>query len=112
MRAETINLKQLVLTPDGLGGNIEEYKDLKVYGKLFFKKDTKVVTRAYDTITQKVSNMYVLYLNTFYNKFEDLASIKKGDILDIKNKNFRVDTIEAHNTNFIITFLEESVLEL
>lgn len=109
MLATKITLKQLVLVEDGLGGKTESYKELDLFGKIFFKKATKVVTRVYDTITQSSANMYVLYLNTYHNKIDDLISIKKGDILDERYGNYRVDDIEAHNTNFIITFLEEKV---
>ena len=111
MLATKITLKQLVLTDDGLGGKTEEYKDLDLFGKIFYKKATKVVTRVYDTITQSSANMYILYLNTYHNKLEDLISIKKGDILDKRYGNYRVDDIEAHNTNFIVTFLEEKVTD-
>lgn len=107
MLAKKLTLKQLVLVEDGLGGKAETYKELQVFGKLFYKKVTKIVTRVYDTITQDPANMYVLYLNTFMNSLQALQSIKKGDILEIDNKVYRVDDIEAHNTNFMITFLEK-----
>ena len=111
MLATKITLKQLVLTDDGLGGKTEEYKDLDLFGKIFYKKATKVVTRVYDTITQSSANMYILYLNTYHNKLEDLISIKKGDILDKRYGNYRADDIEDHKTNFIVTFLEEKVTD-
>lgn len=109
MLANKITLKQLVLLDDGLGGKEEGYRELTLFGKIFFKKATKVVTRVYDTITQDSANMYVLYLNTYHNNIKDLISIKKGDILDEKYGNYRVDDIEAHNTNFIVTFSEVGV---
>ena len=109
MRNSTITIKQLVYTEDGLGGKIETFKDLKVVGKLFYTKKTKVVTRIQDIASLPAINMYVLYLTTFQNKFEDLISIKKGDKLGGEYGNYRVDDITAHNTKFTITFMEESL---
>lgn len=111
MLAEKIILKQLVFEKDGLGGKTESYKETEFYGKIFFKRATKNITRVYDTIVQESANMYVLYLNTYHNKIEDLISIKMGDILDEKYGNYRVDDIQAHNTNFIITFLEGGAID-
>ena len=109
MLAQDIIINQTVLSSDGLGGRTEELREIIVRGKIFYKKGVKVVTRAYDTLTRKIPSMYVLYLSTHYNDINLLMSLKKGDKLDSKYGKFEIDDIEAHNTNFIITFIEESV---
>lgn len=110
MRNSEVIIKSFLKTPDGLGGYTEEYEEKKFYGRLFFAKDKQVVTRAYDLNTQIITNMYKLYLTTFYNDFNDLKSIKRGDRVRINDTDYHVYLIHAQNNFFLITLMEDFIV--
>ena len=107
MRNSPIIVNKLTRVPDGLGGHTETFEEIKLYGKMIFQKDKQVVTRAYDLNTQIITNMYCLYLTTFYNKREELQKLKRGDKVKIDNINYKVFQIESHNNLFLVTLMEE-----
>ena len=110
MRNSEVIIKSFLKTPDGLGGYTEEFEEKKFYGRLFFAKDKQVVTRAYDLNTQIITNKYKLYLTTFYNDFNDLRSIKRGDRVRINDVDYHVYLIHAQNNFFLITLMEDFIV--
>lgn len=107
MRHQNLIIKSLTPIDDGLGGYIEEYTDIKVYGKVAYAKDKMVVTRANEVNTQKLVSMIMMYLNVNRNKEEILQSIKKGDRFFYNNTPYSVHLVEAYQKVFIITFMED-----
>ena len=107
MRHQNLIIKSLTPIDDGLGGYIEEYTDIKVYGKVAYAKDKMVVTRANEVNTQKLVNMVMMYLNTNRNKESVLQAIKKGDKFIYNNTSYSVHLVEAYQKVFIITFMED-----
>ena len=111
MRNSEIIFKSFLKEPDGLGGYTEKFEEKKFYGKIFFAKDKQVVTRAYDLNTQIITNMYNVYLTTFYNDFNELRSIKRGDRVNINGIEYHVYLIHAQNNFFLITLMEDFIVK-
>ena len=110
MRNTEVIIKSFLKIPDGLGGYTEEFEEKKFHGRLFFAKDKQVVTRAYDLNTQIITNMYKLYLTTFYNDFNELRNIKRGDRVTIDGIDYHVYLIHAQNNFFLLTLMEDFIV--
>lgn len=107
MRHQKLIIKSLNPISDGLGGYMEEYVDIQVYGKVAYKKDKMVVTRAHDVNTQKLVNMVMMYLNVNRNPEPVLQSLKKGDRFIYNNVAYSIHLIEAYQKVYVITFMED-----
>lgn len=107
MRHQNLIVQSHTKIPDGLGGYIEELTDIKLKGKVAFKKDKMVVTRANEVNTQKLVSMVMMYLDTNRNKEEVLMSLKKGDRFIYQGLPYSIHLIEAYQKIYVITFMED-----
>lgn len=107
MRNQKITLQLVERTEDEYGGHTISYIEKQFFGKIAFAKDRMVVTKINDINTQRLVNMYKLYLLTTYNNIDDLRAIKRGDKLTLNGIVYTAYLVESYDKTYVITLLED-----